>query len=255
MRPDAFDGAGKALPASARRVAAACRYGLVLMLLVLALGLAGSVEAREWADLSTAQKAVLSPWQDRWAELDEARRAQLLEGARRWQEMTPDQRARVRERVQSWHNMTPEQRARARQRMQRFDQLPAAARQRIRAGLERLRELPPEQREHLRQRWEEMDPQQRRAFIAGAIAGRAAERNSGPLLSRLRWRGLLEREQRLKLRSIVQAMDTQQRRQLQQRMRELDDAGRARLARALIDAAPDQREALLEAEAGAGRPD
>jgi len=252
MRPDYFFGTVSERPGRTRTNGVARRCVLALL---LALGLAVSAEADDWAELSDAQKAMLSPWQDRWAELDEARRQRLLEGARRWQEMTPEQRARVRERVQAWQDMTPDQRARARQRMQRFDQLPNATRKRIREGLERLRELPPEQRERLRQRWEEMTPQQRRAFIAGAVAGRAAERNADPVVPHLRGPRLFARAERLKLRSIVQAMDMEQRKQLRQRMRELDDEGRARLARALIDAAPDERDALLEPETDAGGPD
>ena len=100
----------------------------------------------DWEQLEAAQRELLiAPLRERWDSNPEDRR-KMLERAGRWQELTPEQRKRAHRGMDRWKHMTPEQRENAR------------------ALYSHMRTLAPEAREALRRDWEQMSPEQQRAW-------------------------------------------------------------------------------------------
>lgn len=200
---------------------------------------ASALSAQQWSELDEAERAVLAPWEQQWNELPEDRRQRLLEGADRWQNMTPEERDEVRRRLQAWEAMTPEERARVRARMERFRDMPKAQRDRVREGMQRLQELPPRQRRELRRRWEQMDAEERRAFLSGLALGERMNRPD--------WTAELSAEQRSALRELSDGLDRIQRLAVLARLRNLpDDDARADYARRLVEADAEERAEMIE---------
>lgn len=100
-----------------------------------------------------------------WDQLNDAQREQLIAPVRERWNAEPEQRARMLQHAQRWRQMTPDQRRHARHGMQRFEHLSPEQRMQMRALFEQTRGLPPQQREALKQRWRQMTPEQRRAWV------------------------------------------------------------------------------------------
>ena len=100
-----------------------------------------------WDQLSAAQREqLMAPVRERWnAEPEE--RARMLKHAQRWRQMTPDQRRHARHGLRRWEHLSPDQRTQ------------------MRALFEQSRHMTPEQREAFKQRWEQMTPEQRQAWV------------------------------------------------------------------------------------------
>lgn len=217
------------------------RHGCRLLLLLLLTAASDWLAAQSWDELTPAEQNMLLPWAEQWQDMADDERAQMLQGLRQWQQMTPDERLLARQRFTQWQSLTPAQRERLRQRFQRFRAMTPAQQARVRAGMQRLRALSPEQRQRLRQRWQQMSPDQRRAFRDGARLGVHSER--------LGWMLQLEDGEREALWALVADLSPVQRQLLRQRMQPLDDAARRTLARRLLAATADEREQLLQAPA------
>lgn len=100
-----------------------------------------------------------------WEQLSPAQREQLIAPVRQRWNAEPAQRQHMLERARRWQQMTPEQRKHARHGMHRWERLDPAQREQMRALFENMRGLPPEQRAALKQRWKQMTPEQRRAWV------------------------------------------------------------------------------------------
>ncbi len=101
-----------------------------------------------WAELTPAQKEILSPLEHDWNGMDTQRRKKWLKLAERYPQMTPEQQQRVHSRMREWLELTPEQRAQARERYKNMEKLPPEKRQEIRNKWhqyqeERNRQFPP----------------------------------------------------------------------------------------------------------------
>jgi len=219
-----------------RMLIKAARVSLLLAL----LGYWGCLQAQQWDELAPAEQDLLLPWAEQWQDMSDDDRVQMLQGLRQWQAMTLDERMLARQRFTQWQGLSAEQRQRLRLRFQRFRALPPEQQARVRAGMQRLRALSPEQRQGLRQRWQQMSPDQRRAFRDGARLGVLSERR--------RWMFQLDADQRQALRTMVDGFSVSQRQQLRQRMLMLDDEGRLTLVKSLLAAAPAERASMLQAE-------
>jgi hypothetical protein len=126
---------------------------LVVLLALLAPALkanAGDPPLPEWERLSEAQRALLvAPIRERWNAEPEAR-ARMLRHAQRWQQLTPQQRRHAHRGMKRWSHLSPEQQDRAR------------------AIFARIRDLPEGERRQWRERWRQMTPEQRKAWLEQA---------------------------------------------------------------------------------------
>jgi len=106
---------------------------LVLWLCVAVSHPALSADIRRpiWAELSPAQKQVLSPLEPEWATLDVVRRKNWIAIADRYPKMTPEEQKRVQERMRAWAQLTPQQREAARARYRALSKLPPDKRQEL----------------------------------------------------------------------------------------------------------------------------
>ena len=119
------------------------RIFCLLLLWPLMLFAADGNTASTWDQLSTEEREILKPFQERWINLAPERQEKLREGAKRWQ------------------SMTPEQREQARKRYERYRQLPAEEKERLRRRHEWFKSLSPERRAELREKWKNMTPEER----------------------------------------------------------------------------------------------
>ena len=119
------------------------RIFCLLLLWPLMLFAADGNTASSWDQLSTEEREILKPFQERWINLAPERQEKLREGAKRWQ------------------SMTPEQREQARKRYERYRQLPAEEKERLRRRHEWFKSLSPERRAELREKWKNMTPEER----------------------------------------------------------------------------------------------
>lgn len=100
-----------------------------------------------WEQLSAAQREqLIAPVRERW-NAEPTERARMLQHAQRWRQMTPDQRRHARHGLRRWEHLSPDQRTQ------------------MRALFEQSRGMTPQQREAFKQRWEQMTPEQRRAWV------------------------------------------------------------------------------------------
>lgn len=96
-----------------------------------------------WAELTTSQRATLTPLEKDWAQLPASTRRKWVEVANRLPSMPAAQQQRVNERMQEWAKLSPAQRGEARFNFQLTQQLPGAEKQ---ARWEAYQALTPEQR-------------------------------------------------------------------------------------------------------------
>ena len=101
----------------------------------------------EWDKLSPQQReALIAPVRERW-------------------NSEVEQRPRLLEHAQRWNRMTPEQRKQAHKGMRRFEGMNPHQREEARALFERMQHMTPEARKQLREEWQQMTPEQRRAWV------------------------------------------------------------------------------------------
>lgn len=123
--------------------------GLVLLALLAPVlaARAGDPPLPQWERLTEAQRALLvAPIRERWNAEPEAR-ARMLRNAQRWQQLSPEQRRHAHRGMKRWAHLSPGQRERAR------------------AIFERIHALPEAERRQWRERWRQMSPEQRRAWL------------------------------------------------------------------------------------------
>jgi len=102
----------------------------------------------QWEQLSPAERDVLiAPIRDRWNNADADQRRRMLDHARRWMTMTPEQREAAHKGMRRWDHLSPDQRDQARELF------------------ERMRSMPPEERHALKEKWHDMTPEQRKAWL------------------------------------------------------------------------------------------
>jgi hypothetical protein len=100
-----------------------------------------------------------------WDQLTPAQREQLIAPIRERWNNEPDQRQRMLERSQRWQQMTPEQRERAHRGVKRWEHMSPEQREQMRALYAKMRTLDPAERQALKDRWKQMTPEQRRAWV------------------------------------------------------------------------------------------
>lgn len=194
-----------------------------------------------WDALDGEQQALLAPFSERWMQLPLGQRAQLLANAERLRRLPEAERAEVKQRLERWQSLPADERAGLRQRYEAFQALSPDQQRRLRHERQRFRDLPPEQRDALRQRFEQMGPRERRAFLLGAGARDQAEQaqRAFPFVPReeraatLEMFRLLEREDRQRLRRLIERMPPWRREEVRQ---------------SLLSMTPDARSAWLRGQ-------
>ncbi len=78
-----------------------------------------------WAELSLAQRQVLTPLGNEWHKLDAVRKKKWLEIANKYPKMQPEEQQRIQARMRDWAALTPEQRRIARDSYARAKKLDA----------------------------------------------------------------------------------------------------------------------------------
>jgi hypothetical protein len=111
-----------------------------------------------------AQSMPAQPLPD-WDKLTPQQRDVLISQVRERWNSDPEQRPRMLEHAQRWKDMSPEQRKQARKGMHRFEGMNPQQREEARVLFEQMKKLSPEQRDRLRQDWQQMTPEQRRAWV------------------------------------------------------------------------------------------
>jgi hypothetical protein len=134
--------------------------GGIILSLILAAPLAaqppttaviGTPPQPGWSQISTQQKAILTPLAAEWDKLDHVRRKKWLGIADRYPAMKPEEQRRMQDRMREWANLTPEQRAKVRDSYKEFSQLPSEQKQTVKQKWEAYSSLPPEEQQRLRQ--------------------------------------------------------------------------------------------------------
>ena len=151
-----------------------------VLLILLALGLAGSVAAQTavnppqpaakpapkaakpasqaakkspsrptWAELTAQQQEVLAQLKPEWDRLDRDRRLKWLGIAKRYPTMSAQQQERVQRRMQAWVKLTPEQRRLARENYKNMAKAPADRRGDLREQWAEYQALTPAERQGL----------------------------------------------------------------------------------------------------------
>lgn len=114
---------------------------------------------------AAAQQAAPAPL-PAWEQLTPQQRELLLAPVRdRWNRSEPDERVRMLDHANRWQSMTPEQRDRARHGMKRWRGMPPERRVEARALFEHMRTLPEDERKAMVERWKQMTPEQRKAWV------------------------------------------------------------------------------------------
>lgn len=104
--------------------------------------------AREWAQLTDAERLALAPLRPQWNAFDAERRLKWLRIAERYQHMSPDAQARLHQRMTRWITLTPEQR------------------QQVRANYQLARTVPPDTRVQAWRAYQHLPEKQRRRLAA-----------------------------------------------------------------------------------------
>ncbi len=117
--------------------------------------------ALEWQELSTLQKKVLSPQQQRWESLSEAQQQRLAKGAQRWLDMDPDQRKAMSERFKRWNSLSPEKKVELTRRLDAYRKLTPEQQRQLQDRMQRFNQLPKKQQQQLRDRFKNLSPQDR----------------------------------------------------------------------------------------------
>jgi hypothetical protein len=114
-----------------------------------------------WANLSPAQRSVLTPLESDWKTISPAQQQKWAEVANRFPALPPEERGRLQQRLSGWSRLTPQERAAARlnfqearqlspqerqQQWQSYSALPADQRRALAESSGRARPVPPDPR-------------------------------------------------------------------------------------------------------------
>jgi Protein of unknown function (DUF3106) len=114
-----------------------------------------------WANLSPAQRSVLTPLESDWKTISPAQQQKWAEVANRFPALPPEERGRLQQRLADWSRLTPQERAAARlnfqearqlspqerqQQWQSYSALPADQRRALAEKSDRARPVPPDPR-------------------------------------------------------------------------------------------------------------
>ena len=225
--------------------------GLALLLLAVALsgnacaqaatpsGLtAPEPQARAWDALDPAARTALQPWAEHWDQLPEALRLRLQHNAARWQSLTPAQRDALRTRLADWDRATPQRRAHLRARYEALQGMSADERADVRRAFERFQALPAARKATLRKRFAALSPEQRNSFLLDAGSRDTID-------TARRYFTFVPPEERAATLAMLRDLDPQARQSLRRLAQRSDARQREDLRRALIDAAPETRAALI----------
>lgn len=127
---------------------------VLIAALLSVLGLLGPERAygQSFAELSPAERSILSPLAGEWDAMSAARKKKWRELAERYPRLTDEEKQRLTARMQGWARMSPEDRRAARDQfraMQGADALRPEAREQLKQQWQRYRDLPPEERSRL----------------------------------------------------------------------------------------------------------
>lgn len=114
---------------------------------------------------SEAVRAALVPFKDLMLRLPDPLRERLLDHARTWAALTAAEQAELRENLSAWDELEPQQKVALRERFEAWQYLDAATQAAALAAAERYAQLPEETRQRWRDRFEALDPEQRRQFL------------------------------------------------------------------------------------------
>lgn len=108
-----------------------------------------------WRQLNPAQRAMLAPLQSQWDQLPPHRQRRMAAHAEHWMQLPPERREQMQQHLARWARMTPEQRHDAARGERAFSAMPQADRQRVLDAYQRFQSLNPEQRKALMRRFRE----------------------------------------------------------------------------------------------------
>lgn len=192
-----------------------------LTLILIALG-AELALAADWESLSEAEQRILVPFAADWDQLSEEQQEKLISGARMWTQMTPERQRLAHQRYVQWQRYSSEQQERILERYERFRSLPPARQRMLRQNFARFKALPEERRAQIRERWDNMSPAERQAFLDGI---RAADADAGRNAAGDR---------------VLARMSPAQARWFRQTAADLSPAARRRLTRMLVNGNPER---------------
>nr|WP_246387633.1 DUF3106 domain-containing protein [Chiayiivirga flava] len=198
-----------------------------------------ALSAPRWAELDTAERALLQPWAQDWDRLPDDLRARLQRNARRWLSLTPDARTAVVARMAAWDALPPQRRAHLRARHEALQAMPPDERAGVRAAYHAFGSLPPARQAELRRSFAALSPDARSAFLLGTDARAVAD------IARRSF-SFVPAGQRAATLRMLRDLDPAQRQALVRVARRLDAGQRERLRSALLAAAPAQRGALID---------
>lgn len=189
-------------------------------------------------DLAAAERPLLVQVATAWPSLDPGTRRQLLGQARHWLALDAESRAALRARLDAWDALAPAERASRRGALSAWQALSAAEQARVAASAAAWRSLPAVEQADWRQRFEALPADQRQPWWLGPSLGDwfspvqplfayVPEAERGPLLEMLR------------------GLPAPARDDLATLARRLPAAEREQLRRALLEARPEDREALV----------
>lgn len=126
-----------------------------LLVWILWLGLVQTVYAEpesaviqpKWAELSEAQRSVLSPLAADWDTLRPWQKEKMLDIAHDYPKMSAQRQALIQKRLSIWSRMTPFERENARKRHQQYQALPPEKKAEIRKKWQIYQNLPESERE------------------------------------------------------------------------------------------------------------
>jgi len=215
------------------------RARVAILCLALALPAWPSIAAAPDFDaLPAPEQSLLAPARTLWPALDADARRQLLAQARHWQSLTPAGRDRLRRDLRAWDALPADERARRRGPFAAWQALSVDEREQVRAAARRYAAATPEQQARWRAEFAALPPDRQRDWWLGPSLGQDIA-GLAPLFA------FVPEAQKPDLLAMLRGLSPVARGQLQLVLSRLDDAGRGRLRQALLEAAPEQRAALI----------
>ena len=199
---------------------------------------AAAEDVPQFQDLARAERPLLVPVAANWPDLDPDTRRQLLGQARHWLALDPPAREALRARLAAWDALPPAERASQRGALAAWAALSPGEQARVAAAGAAWRALPDAGRGQWRERFDALPPDQRQPWWLGPALGQWFS----PVQPLFAYVPAAEREPLL---AMLRALPAAARDDLATLARRLPAAERERLRRELLDAAPDQREALV----------
>lgn len=191
-------------------------------------------------DLPPAQRALLAPLATAWPGLDGDTRARLASHAAYWLALPPDQRERLQARMRDWDAQPPAVRAARRAPFLAWQALPASEQAQVRAAARRWDALDEATRAALSAAFDQLPATARDDWWLGPDIGR----DFGALRPLFAYASEGERPAML---ALVRSLDAATRADLAVLARRLPQSEREAFRRALAEAAPEARAALVRA--------